>query len=387
MTHNNSYRRNSSPMSEGGSALGPLIGIRRPRYEVLHEVLAPYLERQSGDSDLFLFVNLTSTFRHLFSEYSVAQLSRGDLNRHPRMLASELINIAAHYRNYAWKHFGRHTTVLMYYSSERCQLKLDIDPEYKANVYGKQTINAPGEFEVLRRYVAFNIKVGKEIANFIPNVHLVDTGPVDPEAWPMALIREGRVAGPSLFLSSWVTDLQYAAVGNGPVGSGFECAILKASGDHSKLITAADVFPSLLAKAKSGAELCAALEPAHFLYALAMAGDADLGVSGLQKVGMAKAAKLIASAVSEGRLPPDHPGLPQLLEDGKIAVENHPTVTRTWNLLVHQAHAAQVTPVQMAAIDAQLINRSGLGELEQANARYFADAPINLDMAFAGETY
>ena len=386
MTHNNSYRRNSSPMSEGGSALGPLIGIRRPRYEILHEVLGPFLDRQLRENDLYVFVNLTSTFRHLFSEYSVAQLSRGDLNRHPRMLASELINIAAHYRNYAWKFFGQRTTVLMYYSSERCMQKLKIDPEYKANVYGKQTVSAPGEFEVLRKYMAFNIKVGKEIANFIPHVHLVDTGQVDPESWPMALIREGRVPGPSLFLSSWVTDLQYAAV-NGPLGAGFESAVLKASGDSSKLITAPDIFPSLLAKTKSGPDLCSVLSPAHFLYALDMAGDTDLGVNGLQKVGMAKAAKLIVGAVNEGRLPPDHPGLAQLLEDGKLAEENHDTVRRTWNLLVHQAHAEQVTPSQMAAIDAQMINRSGLGELEQANARYFADAPINLDMAFAGESY
>jgi hypothetical protein len=40
----------------------------------------------------------------------------------------------------------------------------------------------------------------------------------------------------------------------------------------------------------------------------------------------------------------------------------------------------------MAAIDAQMVNRSGIGELEKANAQYFGGA-LNLSLLFAGEEY
>ena len=381
-----SFRRNNPQEAEGDSALGPMLGLRRPRFETLHEVLAPWLELQPQGGELFVFVNVTSVLRHLFSEFSVAKLSRGELNRHPRLLAAELVNIASHYRHYAQRFYGLSSTVLLYHSTKKCAAKLAVDEGYKASVYAKRMeAGATGEYELLRRYVEFNLGVAKPLFERIPHMHLVDTGEIDPEAWPMALMLEGRVTGPALFLSSYAADLQYALGSPADAGMGHQSAVLHANGDHSRLTDRAGLVAESLRSSKTGAELAVQLAPEHYLYMLALAGEEDLGVRGVQKTGLAKAAKLIAKAVSAGRLPPDAVSLQALLEDGQIPEGTAPDVERAWRLLVHHDYAATVEPALLSLADAQLVNRSGLGELEKANAQFF-DGVLNIEMAFSGET-
>ena len=383
---NRTHGRQPSNPDDGSSVIGPLVGLRRPRYDVLHDVIGDFVSRQPADEDLFIFVDLMSTLRHFFSEYSTAQLTRGELNRHPRQLAAELLNIAGHYRNYVWKHHGRRSTVIMYHSTAKCAEKLAVSSDFKANVYAKRIGGAGPEYDVVRNYVAFNLKVAKEISNRIPHVHVVDTGGVDPEAWPWALAREGRVVGSALLLSSWESDYQYALGPGVDPMSGREWGVLKASGDHSRLVLRDGLVGEVLRKSKTGEEVAAKLAPEHFLYMLALSGDDDLGAPGIPKFGMAKAAKHIAKCVSEGRLPPGSPSLEALLEDGRIPEGQAETVGRCWNLLVHDAYAGRISQEAMSGIDAQMINLSGLVELEKANAQYFGGA-LSLELLFAGENY
>ena len=373
-------------MENDSSAIGPLIGMRRPRYEILHDVLGPYIQSQPTDGDMYFFINIGSVLRQLFSEYTVTKLTRGELNRHPRALAGELVNIAGHYRNYAYKHFGRRSTVVMYYSSERCAEKLADCPDFKANFYAKQLGGAAPEFDVVRAYAQFNLKVAQQVATFIPLVHLVDTGDVDPEPWPWAVASEGRVQGSAVVVSSWDADLQYALSPSCDPMSGREWAVLRASGEHSRLITGNDLFHELLRKSKTGAELAERLAPGHYPYVLALAGEDDLGVAGIAKYGMSRAAKHVAKCAQEGKLAPDAPNLQALLESGGLSAEDSETVGRSWRNLVHADYAARITPSQMSAIDAKMVNRSGMAELEKANAQYFEGA-LNLELLFAGEGY
>jgi hypothetical protein len=376
--------RNREPEDEG--VLGPLLGVKRPRYDILHDVIGDHMGRLPAGEDVFFFINVGSVLRQLFSEYSVAKLTRGELNRHPRQLASELLNIAGHYRNYAYKHYGRNSTVVMYHSSKKSEDKLALDPEFKANFYAKQLGGAAPEFDVVRAYVQVNLKIAAQVATFIPHVHFVDTGSVDPEPWPWAVAAEGRVQGSAIVVSSWDTDLQYALSPGADPLSGRSWAVLRASGEHSRLVTAENLFQEVLRKSKTGEEVAAQLSAGHLPYVLALAGEDDLGVSGIPKFGMARAAKHVAKCASDGLLAPDSPNLPALLEDGRLSDEQKSIAQRCWGLLVHDSYASQLPAFSLSSIDAQMINRSGLAELEKANAQYF-NGGLNLELLFAGEGY
>ncbi len=382
-----SYRQDrASEESDGGNAIGPLLGVKRPRYDVLHDVLGDHMNALPAGEDVFFFINVGSILRQLFSEYSVAKLTRGELNRHPRQLAAELLNIAGHYRNYAYKHFGRNSTVVLYHSSKKCESKLAVDPEFKANFYAKQLGGAAPEFDVVRAYTQFNLKVATQVATFIPHIHVVDTGKVDPEAWPWAVASEGRVQGSAIVISSWDADLQYAlSPGSDPM-SGRSWAVFRASGEHSRLVTAENLFREVLRKSKTGDEIAEQLTAGHFPYVLALAGEDDLGTAGIPKFGMARAAKHVAKCAAEGQLAGESPNLNALLEDGRLTDEQKAVASRCWSLLVHESYASTLQPSDLSVIDAQMVNRSGLAELEKANAQYFGGG-LNLELLFAGEGY
>ena len=373
-------RSNFQQSSEGQSALGPLIGVRRPKYEILHDVLGPFIDANPGEEDIFLFINLNSALRQFFSEYATARLTRGELNRNPRMLAAELMNVAGHYRNYVWKYYGRPTTIAFYHSTEKCAAKLAALPSYKETLYSKRMSGegASGELAMLRGYVDFNIKVAKTVAEYTPNVYVVDTGRIDPEAWPWAIMEEGRVTGPAVVMSSWASDLQYAL--RDGVG------VLRAAGDHSRLVTTEGVIHEALRESKNREELAERLRPNHLLYLLALAGDDGLCVDGIQKTGLAKAAKLIDKRIQQGGLPSDAPSLTTLIEDGGLPEDVHRVVSEAWNALVHRDYVAALGEHELAALDPQMVDRSSLGELERANSTYFQQTPLHLDMLFAGET-
>jgi hypothetical protein len=371
---------------ESDSALGPLIGLRRPRYEILHDVLGEFISAQNPENELYFFVNLNTILRQLFSEHAVAKLTRGEFNRHPRQLAAELLNVGGHYRNFAFKHYGRRTTVIMYYSSEKCEEKLALNPDFKSNMYAKRIGGAGPEFDVIRNYVNFNLETAKKVAQFIPHLHLVDTGAVDPEPWPWALASEGRLNGSAIVLSSWAADLQYA-LGPGNSGNeGYQWAVLRASGDHSRLITRDTIMSEALRETKTGEEVAAQLEPGHYLYTLAMAGEDDLGVPGIPKFGMSKAAKHIAKQVGLGRMPGGSPNLAALSEEGGLDEGKNEAAALAWKLLVHQDYASTIPSSAMSEIDTQLINRSGLAEIEKTNATFF-EGRLSLELLYAGEGY
>ena len=372
--------------SEDSSALGSLIGPKRPKYEVLHEILGSYISEHAIDEELFVFINVNSVLRQFFSEYSVSRLTRGELNRHPRLLAAELLNIAGHYRNFSYRYYNRNATILMYYSSQKCSDKLEISDSYKSGFYNKRLGGAPGEFDVVRSYTNFNLTVAKKVSERIPHIHLVDTGNVDPEAYPWILHSEGRVTGPAIVISNWVTDLQYPLLSDTSGISGREWAVLRASGDHSRLIRYDDILAEVLRKTKTADDLITNLAPAHIQYMLALTGDEDLDVTGIPKYGMARAAKHVGKQTLLGKLSPVAPSLTSLLEDGGLTKEYADIAATTWQLLCHEHYSKNVSQADLATIDAQLINRSGLLELEKANAQYFENA-LSLEMLFAGEGY
>jgi hypothetical protein len=171
--------------------------------------------------------------------------------------------------------------------------------------------------------------------------------------------------------------------------AGLSRALLRAKGEHTALLDTGNALRHALRDSKTGAGLASSLDSRHIPYVLALAGDADLGVRGLAKVGMARAAKMVADRVAKGRLPPDATGLQALLEDGDLgAAEQRLAASTAWALLGHADYcAAEATPAALSAIESTMLDRSGLGQLEDINKRLFHETPINLAMALAGEDY
>jgi len=254
--------------------------------------------------------------------------------------------------------------------------------DYKAELYARRIDEPPAELASMRAYVDFNLRVLRPLLERTPNAYLVDTGELDPEAWPWALMVEGRCPGPRIILSGWRSDIQYALA-----PGGHATAILRANGDHTRVAAGEGALADLLRESKTGADLVGELAPGHLPYLLSLCGDDDLGAPGLQKTGPHRAAQLVIKRSKEGFLPPAAPSLQALLEEAGLTDLQKAQVATCWHLTNHADHVARVaTPALMAQLDTQMVDLSGLGELEASNSRYFGGA-LNLDMLYAGEEY
>ncbi len=375
---------------DGGllSPVGPLVGTRRPRYDVLNEELGRFIASNCPKgSDLTFFINIGHALRQFFSAYTTQRLSEYELRHHPRVLAGELINLAAHYRHYAWSRFGVHTTVALYHSTKRCPQRLAALEGYKSTYYSKRVDpNPPGEYAMVRKYVDQNVEMARLFCRRVPSVYVVDTGELDAEAWPWAMMATDQVRGPAVVVSGWESDAQYALAPDLiPEMAMRPVVVLRASGERTVLVGRETAVDFLLRKSKTADDLAQGLSPSHALYLIAMSGEADLGVDGVPKVGAAKAAKMIQDAVRSGRLPGGSPSLEALQEETGIRSDE---LAGSWRCLVHRDYAREfATPSVMSSIEQQLVDLSGLGELEKVNNEYFADAPVNLGMLMAGEEW
>ena len=382
-----SYKDKPIQPDDGSSVIGPLIGTRRPRYEILDEVIDDHLASCIIPGEEFcIFINLTSMLRQFFSEYSANQLTRGELERHPRDLAAEIINVAGHYRNYVWKRYNVPTSVFLYHSTEKCNEKILIDPLFKQELYEKRIEGNIPIYKLISNYTNFNIRLATEIARRIPHVHVVNTGSIDPEAWPWAVAMDGRVNGSALVLSAFDSDLQYALNPGVELGSGRKWAVFRPSGENSRLTTSENVIAEAVRTSKEKEKITEALSANHILYMLALSGESVLGVEGLPKFGMTKAAKHIMKCVEKGHLPPDAPSLQALLTDGILPAEAIEHVSRCWKLLVHSDYASTIPVEKLSAIESTMVNYSGIGEIEKVNATYF-NGRLNIDLIYAGEEF
>jgi hypothetical protein len=371
------YPTSSIPNST--SAIGSFIGMRRPRYELLDDLLPDIINSSPIGKDIFLFINLNSILKQLYSEYTTAKVSKSELQRNPRMLSAELLNLVGHYRNYIYKYFNRNTSIFLYHSTEYCDDKLLIYPEYKSKFYSKRlsTDAELGEFKLIKGYVDYNIKIAQTVCKKIPNLYLVDTGKIDPEAFPAILNLEGRVDGTNIIMSSWYTDLQYAIKPN--------TYVLKANGDHTKLIG----FDNLLdeaykdVKEKNFIELNFSQD--YFPFTLALAGDSDLGSAITPKYGIGKAFKQISKIIANGHID----SIDLFVEECNLSEAQKSIVEINWKLLNHDAYGNEVLIKRqdiLANIDLQLVNLSCISDIEKVNIDYF-NGSLNLDMIFAGEDF
>jgi hypothetical protein len=368
------------------SIIGTLLGIRSPKYEILDEVLAPFLSNQPAGKELILFINLDSILRHLFSDYTTAKITKSDLNRHPRLLASGILNLAGHYRHYISKYFNRSTTIVFYYSTLLCKSKLEISSTYKQNFYNKRVHNIKEDYTVLNKYVQFNTNIAKKIAEYIPNLYLVDTYSVDPEVLPQIFFNDKKIFDTTIVISTYLTDYQYILNSENNDFNTQNWAILYPSGDHTKLIENHTLLYYTLGKSKNKEELINQLTPEHFLYMLPIFGDDNLSVDGFYKYGPVKAFKHILQRYQSGFLPGDYANLRALLEEGKFSDSQKEIIERNWKLLIHSDYSNKIPDSNLQLIDSQLINKSGLSEIEKANSVYFENM-LNLNFLYDGETY
>lgn len=128
----------------------------------------------------------------------------------PKQCASNLLNVVAHYKQWAAKR-QYPCTVWLIYTHERKQFKNQVFLEGYRSYHAK--INDPDEprFYLLNHAVEKAYQIAKIICDYVPDVQMIDSMHLEPSIIPWYLKKSGRAHHNwSMMISRDQYDLQYA---------------------------------------------------------------------------------------------------------------------------------------------------------------------------------
>lgn len=277
--------------------LEALINSKKPKYTVLDQ-LFPAIPSQIKLVRMFLDFDsliINQIFDPRFDPVFDIETENGTNLR----LCSAGLNTIAFLRHYFSSRHNLATEFYCFWSSGEPVLERSIIPEYKQELLEKRGIveNDPHSLEV-RKYADYNMRVGTEIAEYIPGVYWCDTKTLNPDTFPRVIQEEYEVEGHKrseildivTIGGSALPFLQYTAF---PF-----TRVLCMSGESSKLLNKDNVLSYL--QKKSGVKekdysFNSTFTPVIFTFA----GYKKYGITGKKGVGVGKALGIVEELVAK----------------------------------------------------------------------------------------
>jgi hypothetical protein len=144
------------------------------KYEYLDNILEEKLNNIKFSNNVNIIVDLKEIIRKVYRPDILDEenISRDNIED----LASDIIGIAAHYRNYFYKK-GKYTSLYFMYSETECTLMKEKFPEYKKEHYEKYFYDP----KRINRHAMVKkaINIAKKVLNRVPNCQFIDTNEFD----------------------------------------------------------------------------------------------------------------------------------------------------------------------------------------------------------------
>ena len=364
-------RREATPIES-------IVFSMMPNYKKLDESLGQYILRNIEDeNDITLFISLDFLMSSIFSSYIEERLN---YNQHENLvtgdLAIALCNLAAHYKFYLYTRHELNATIALYFSFTPPPVKLQANSDYRSKFYNRFTDPTKAH---IKSYLASELELAFHILTRVQDTYLVNTGTIDPFAWPYVMLEEDMIPSKLVaIISNKDIDYQYAALN--------DVALLRVKGNNANLITRWGLINYLIKNAKGDTtEQKSYLKADHILYLLALSGDTEFNVPGLTKVGMLKATKAITKLIKEkGKLPADNPNLPSLLEEITLKDNEKELIEQSWACLIHHDYVLNLTEAEKTKVETQLIDIVSYHELEELSSNLINGNRLNLRMLLTG---
>lgn len=144
------------------------------KYTHLDNILDDIIRNITFSNKVNIVIDLKEIFRKVFRP-NILDMSPNK-SRAIEELASDVINIISHYRNY-FSNKGKYTTFYFLYSKSECELLKAINPEYKKEYYEKHFNDdeRKEKIEIIDKVV----QLLEIIIPKIPNANMIDTSKYD----------------------------------------------------------------------------------------------------------------------------------------------------------------------------------------------------------------
>lgn len=248
----------------------------KTRYEMMDNFFAP-VRNSTPVSTLNIFVNIDDLFHTLHhplinNEFQVVGQNGG------KQLVSNVLNLLAHYKNWAVKRqdcdvkiFGIYTSCLrsfknqIYIPDYRKKFRNDNDPMNTIYYYINQTLSD-------------SMKIFQLIAEYLPHVYLIDSKYIEPSIIPCYISEFGiSKADWNILITRDIYDLQYAYRDR--------WTVIRPKGDNSTTLNRKNIWDYLNEKEKIYKEGMVYFRPELFPLCMSVTGNKYRSIPRLRRIG------------------------------------------------------------------------------------------------------
>ncbi|MDG5786775.1 hypothetical protein QA612_04670 [Evansella sp. AB-P1] len=343
--------------------LGNIMNLKKSKFVVLDEILRPMVDGK-GETVHF-YVDVHALVKSLYTPSSLKifdSLSDGkDVQDVCSELASELLNIAGHYRRYCATRLGKRTAIYFYYTYDRSKLLTEVHHEYKKKLYEKYKTNINEKYSRMNRILIESLKIAKLVGEYIPNIYFIDSKHLEPNVVPYHFIEnmnDEQFFDTDLVISNDELNWQMA--------NHFGVYVLTTKGAYSSIITSDDLIDLFLGKNADAVDHQVSNDFYSYFYALK--GHSQYSVKGIPKYGAKRTVELLKEAVHNKIIPntriDDFQSLTDTLIEGKLLPREYGNVVNTnFQLLDIPTAYSRISEDEKALIlDSQVVDRHDLKE-------------------------
>jgi hypothetical protein len=346
--------------------------------KIKYDYLDTLLEDKLMDIRFGNNVNIAVDLKEVFRKFFRPNISLESLKNRDNIeeLASDIINIVGHYRNYLYKK-GKYATFYFLYSKSECEIMKQKHSNYKREYYNKYFVGT-NDLEIQKANITKKVVDALEkIMDHIPNTNFIDTSMFDEYTVASFLINKTKSNEINVILSN--DELMAQLISKNTF-------MLNIKGITTKLLDEDNSISVITGKdTKVSNKLLPLL--------LSISGAERYNLENIDRIGLLKALSMIEKLIISGKImDTEYVNFPlvkdsfsekdkteKLLKDNFEKVEKNYTMIKNSDILY--TNTANLTVLFNKPKTMHTFNY-----YRDLNAKIFSSHPLNLDMLLKGET-
>ena len=336
------------------------------RYTMLNELFNASDISFSKKRNVNIFINLDWVFKNLFTDFRDKTIRASE----PKVLyepVSNIVNIAAHYRQYFNKN-KIYSRVILYSSNlttfSKMRNRMFIN-NYRENY--NRSIGKP-DLLFIRKLLLEAIPLAKIILEYIDDVYYITTDELEPSVIPSIIYDKFSPDDINLLVTKDKYEYQY-------VNNGFY--ILRPKKELSYLITKDNLFDIICEENKVKYEKYdKELNTNFYSFIYSISGDMTRNIPKIKNIGPVRAMKLLREGIDKGLITNDDKMNIVLLLN-VISPEYREIIYKNYNV-TDIGTQLNIPSSVLINIESQLVNRFDNPSLKRINDEYFENHPLML---------
>lgn len=346
--------------------LGRMFNMFKIRYETLDKILTDGGPTFNTKRHVNLFINMDCIYTQLFSKNLEEYIRARRTNDKMYDPISNIINVAAHYREFFTRHHI-YTRVILYSADYESVTELQNKSycsEYRYKY--REILETPG-FSFMKRMLINGIPIAKTILEYAEGVHYITSKELEPACIPLVVSGYFDADDMNILITKDQYEYQY-------VNHGFTILRPKKQ-DGSYCINKDNLIEKI--KFERNSDGPGTVNPEYYSLVYSLLGDGLRSLPKFRGYGLQKIFRLINDNIKAGLLSPNGASIQQFVNI--LPDDMHSQIVTNFYCTDLDTQIEFPSNFELLHLSNQLTNKFDNASLREINDQYFVNYPIYLE--------